>query len=126
MCIDSNLTDTFLCFQTWINVSTIVFSILLFFFVALIYNSSCPTCNPPSNPYWTMQRLLTNPLFYLICTLSPIAALLPRYFKFCSFFFFLWSFSILCCHTLRLYFIHVEHCFWGPSPCGWEVSQMRC
>ncbi|KAM9320687.1 phospholipid-transporting ATPase VA [Gastrophryne carolinensis] len=64
---------------TWINVSTIVFSILLFFSVALIYNSSCPTCNPPSNPYWTMQRLLTNPLFYFICVLSPIAALLPRF-----------------------------------------------
>ncbi|KAM5180059.1 phospholipid-transporting ATPase VA [Mantella aurantiaca] len=65
---------------TWINVSSIAYSILLFFSVALIYNSSCPTCNPPSNPYWTMQRLLTNPLFYLICTLSPIAALLPRFF----------------------------------------------
>ncbi|XP_068124255.1 phospholipid-transporting ATPase VA [Hyperolius riggenbachi] len=64
---------------TWINVSSIAFSILLFFCVALIYNSSCPTCNPPSNPYWTMQRLLTNPLFYFICILSPIAALLPRF-----------------------------------------------
>ncbi|XP_075056216.1 phospholipid-transporting ATPase VA [Mixophyes fleayi] len=64
---------------TWINVSSIAFSILLFFSVALIYNSACPTCNPPSNPYWTMQKLLTNPLFYLICILSPIAALLPRF-----------------------------------------------
>ncbi|KAG8579107.1 hypothetical protein GDO81_010719 [Engystomops pustulosus] len=64
---------------TWINVSSIVFSILLFFTVALIYNSTCPTCNPPSNPYWTMQKLLANPLFYFICLLSPIAALLPRF-----------------------------------------------
>ncbi|XP_069060376.1 phospholipid-transporting ATPase VA [Pleurodeles waltl] len=64
---------------TWINVSSIIFSILLFFFVALIYNSSCPTCNPPSNPYWTMQRLLKEPKFYLICLLSPVAALLPRF-----------------------------------------------
>lgn len=64
---------------TWINVSSIAFSILLFFSVALIYNSACPTCNPPSNPYWTMQKLLTNPLFYFICILSPIAALLPRF-----------------------------------------------
>ncbi|XP_072269048.1 phospholipid-transporting ATPase VA isoform X2 [Pyxicephalus adspersus] len=69
----------FIPYFTWINVSTIAFSILLFFSVALIYNSSCPTCNPPSNPYWTMQRLLANPLFYFICTLSPIAALLPRF-----------------------------------------------
>ncbi|XP_069826948.1 phospholipid-transporting ATPase VA [Dendropsophus ebraccatus] len=64
---------------TWINVSSIAFSILLFFTVALIYNSTCPTCNPPSNPYWTMQKLLANPLFYFICILSPIAALLPRF-----------------------------------------------
>ncbi|CAJ0922358.1 unnamed protein product [Ranitomeya imitator] len=64
---------------TWINVSSIAFSILLFFTVALIYNSTCPSCNPPSNPYWTMQKLLANPLFYFICILSPIAALLPRF-----------------------------------------------
>ncbi|XP_073520641.1 phospholipid-transporting ATPase VA isoform X1 [Phyllobates terribilis] len=64
---------------TWINVSSIAFSILLFFTVALIYNSTCPTCNPPSNPYWTVQKLLANPLFYFICILSPIAALLPRF-----------------------------------------------
>lgn len=63
---------------TWINVASIIFSIFLFFSVALIYNSSCPTCNPPSNPYWTMQRLLKEPKFYLICLLSPVAALLPR------------------------------------------------
>ncbi|XP_073421169.1 phospholipid-transporting ATPase VA-like, partial [Dendrobates tinctorius] len=64
---------------TWINVSSIAFSILLFFTVALIYNSTCPSCNPPSNPYWTMQKLLANPLFYFVCILSPIAALLPRF-----------------------------------------------
>ncbi|KAM8975469.1 phospholipid-transporting ATPase VA [Pelodytes ibericus] len=64
---------------TWINLCSIVYSILLFFCVALIYNSSCPTCNPPSNPYWTMQKLMASPSFYLICVLSPVAALLPRF-----------------------------------------------
>ncbi|KAG8452166.1 hypothetical protein GDO86_004094 [Hymenochirus boettgeri] len=63
---------------TWINLTSIVFSIVLFFTVALIYNSSCPTCNPPSNPYWTMQKLMANPSFYFICIISPVAALLPR------------------------------------------------
>uniref|UniRef100_A0A8C6NZT1 Phospholipid-transporting ATPase n=1 Tax=Nothobranchius furzeri TaxID=105023 RepID=A0A8C6NZT1_NOTFU len=52
----------------------------LFFTVALCYNASCPTCYSPSNPYWTMQKLLQDPLFYLLCTITPIAALLPRYF----------------------------------------------
>ncbi|XP_030057241.1 phospholipid-transporting ATPase VA [Microcaecilia unicolor] len=64
---------------TWFNVASIVFSILLFFSVALIYNSSCPSCSPPSNPYWTMQRLMKDPVFYLLCIISPVAALLPRF-----------------------------------------------
>ncbi|XP_059502766.1 phospholipid-transporting ATPase VA isoform X3 [Stegostoma tigrinum] len=64
---------------TWMHVASITFSILLFFTVALSYNAACPACYPPSNPYWTMQRLMTDPKFYLICILTPVAALLPRY-----------------------------------------------
>ncbi|KAM9358003.1 phospholipid-transporting ATPase VA [Symphorus nematophorus] len=65
---------------TWMNWLSISFSIALFFTVALCYNASCPTCYSPSNPYWTMQRLLQDPLFYLLCVITPVAALLPRYF----------------------------------------------
>uniref|UniRef100_A0A8C1LKX1 Phospholipid-transporting ATPase n=1 Tax=Cyprinus carpio TaxID=7962 RepID=A0A8C1LKX1_CYPCA len=55
--------------KTWVT---------LFFIVALCYNASCPACFSPSNPYWTMQRLLGEPIFYLLCVVTPIAALLPR------------------------------------------------
>uniref|UniRef100_A0A674PL04 Phospholipid-transporting ATPase n=1 Tax=Takifugu rubripes TaxID=31033 RepID=A0A674PL04_TAKRU len=65
---------------TWINWSSIAFSLTLFFTVALCYNASCPTCFSPSNPYWTMQTLLKDPLFYLLCIITPVTALLPRYF----------------------------------------------
>ncbi|GLD65724.1 probable phospholipid-transporting ATPase VA [Lates japonicus] len=65
---------------TWMNWLSVTFSIALFFTVALCYNASCPTCYSPSNPYWTMQRLLQDPLFYLLCAITPVAALLPRYF----------------------------------------------
>ncbi|XP_042272381.1 phospholipid-transporting ATPase VA isoform X1 [Thunnus maccoyii] len=65
---------------TWMNWLSIGFSTALFFTVALCYNASCPTCYSPSNPYWTMQRLLQDPLFYLLCVITPVAALLPRYF----------------------------------------------
>uniref|UniRef100_A0A7N8YN39 Phospholipid-transporting ATPase n=1 Tax=Mastacembelus armatus TaxID=205130 RepID=A0A7N8YN39_9TELE len=65
---------------TWLNWLSITFSIALFFTVALCYNASCPTCYSPSNPYWTMQRLLQDPLYYLLCVITPLAALLPRYF----------------------------------------------
>ncbi|XP_035032710.1 phospholipid-transporting ATPase VA [Hippoglossus stenolepis] len=65
---------------TWMNWLSIGFSVALFFTVALCYNASCPTCYSPSNPYWTMQRLLQDPLFYLLCVITPVTALLPRYF----------------------------------------------
>ncbi|KAM6963059.1 phospholipid-transporting ATPase VA [Aplochiton taeniatus] len=65
---------------TWMNWVSMAFSVALFFTVALCYNASCPACFPPSNPYWTMQRLLGDPLFYLLCVVTPVAALLPRYF----------------------------------------------
>ncbi|XP_037626977.1 probable phospholipid-transporting ATPase VA isoform X3 [Sebastes umbrosus] len=65
---------------TWMNWLSIAFSTALFFTVALCYNASCPTCYSPSNPYWTIQRLLQDPLFYLLCVVTPVAALLPRYF----------------------------------------------
>ncbi|XP_038160216.1 probable phospholipid-transporting ATPase VA, partial [Cyprinodon tularosa] len=65
---------------TWMNWLSIAFSVALFFTAALCYNASCPTCYSPSNPYWTMQRLLQDPLFYLLCTITPVTALLPRYF----------------------------------------------
>ncbi|XP_029003445.1 phospholipid-transporting ATPase VA [Betta splendens] len=65
---------------TWMNWLSIGFSVALFFTVALCYNASCPTCYSPSNPYWTMQRLLQDPVFYLLCVVTPFSALLPRYF----------------------------------------------
>ncbi|XP_024622174.1 probable phospholipid-transporting ATPase VA [Neophocaena asiaeorientalis asiaeorientalis] len=65
---------------TWLNWMACGFSILLFFTVALIYNASCAMCYPPSNPYWTMQTLMGDPVFYFICLIAPVAALLPRLF----------------------------------------------
>ncbi|NWU42327.1 AT10A ATPase, partial [Hylia prasina] len=63
---------------TFLHWSSCIFSIILFFFVALVYNASCPVCHPPSNPYWTMERLMGDPMFYLTCIISPVVALLPR------------------------------------------------
>ena len=65
--------------QTWLNWTACGFSALLFFSVAFVYNASCATCYPPSNPYWTVQTLLGDPVFYLTCLLAPITALLPRW-----------------------------------------------
>uniref|UniRef100_A0A8D2L9A8 Phospholipid-transporting ATPase n=1 Tax=Varanus komodoensis TaxID=61221 RepID=A0A8D2L9A8_VARKO len=65
---------------TWLHLSSCVFSIALFFIVALVYNASCPVCYHPSNPYWIMEKLMKEPMFYLSCLITPAVALLPSRF----------------------------------------------
>ncbi|XP_044274207.1 phospholipid-transporting ATPase VD [Varanus komodoensis] len=62
-----------------IHMLVIAGSIVLFFGVTGIFGATCVLCNPPANPYWIMQRQLGDPKFYLICTITVLAALLPRY-----------------------------------------------
>ncbi|XP_040904445.1 phospholipid-transporting ATPase VB isoform X2 [Toxotes jaculatrix] len=54
-------------------------SVVLYFVVTLVYSATCITCNPPSNPYWILQSQMADPIFYLICILATVVALLPRY-----------------------------------------------
>ncbi|XP_008282682.1 probable phospholipid-transporting ATPase VB [Stegastes partitus] len=54
-------------------------SVALYFIVTLAYSAICVTCNPPSNPYWILQSQMADPMFYLICLISTVVALLPRY-----------------------------------------------
>lgn len=68
-----------LVLQTWIHMLVIVGSILSYFFFALAFGAMCVTCNPPSNPYWIMQKHMLDPMFYLVCVLTTFVALLPRY-----------------------------------------------
>ncbi|KAG7518105.1 putative phospholipid-transporting ATPase VB [Solea senegalensis] len=54
-------------------------SVALYFIVTLAYSAICITCNPPSNPYWILQSQMADPIFYLICIITTVVALLPRY-----------------------------------------------
>ncbi|KAF0039437.1 hypothetical protein F2P81_007672 [Scophthalmus maximus] len=54
-------------------------SVALYFIVTLAYSAICVTCNPPSNPYWILQSQMADPMFYLICIITTVVALLPRY-----------------------------------------------
>uniref|UniRef100_A0A3Q1HMC0 Phospholipid-transporting ATPase n=1 Tax=Anabas testudineus TaxID=64144 RepID=A0A3Q1HMC0_ANATE len=58
---------------------TMVGSVALYFIVTLAYSATCVTCNPPSNPYWILQSQMADPMFYLICIITTVVALLPRY-----------------------------------------------
>ncbi|XP_068958549.1 phospholipid-transporting ATPase VB isoform X2 [Petaurus breviceps papuanus] len=68
--------------KTWtlIHLLVLLASFLLYFVVSLLYNATCVTCNSPTNPYWIMEKQMSDPTFYLVCLLTPVAALLPRYF----------------------------------------------
>ncbi|XP_015268247.1 PREDICTED: probable phospholipid-transporting ATPase VD [Gekko japonicus] len=63
----------------WILIGVMVGSAVLYFFFAVIFGASCLLCNPPANPYWIMQRHLSDPRFYLVCIMSTLVALFPRY-----------------------------------------------
>ncbi|XP_004629462.1 probable phospholipid-transporting ATPase VB isoform X2 [Octodon degus] len=68
--------------KTWTTIHGLVLlgSFLMYFVVSLLYNAICVTCNSPTNPYWVMENQLSDPTFYLVCLLTPVVALLPRYF----------------------------------------------
>ncbi|XP_032630576.2 phospholipid-transporting ATPase VD [Chelonoidis abingdonii] len=64
---------------TWIHMAVMIGSILFYFVFALTFGAACKTCNPPSNPYWIMEKHMTDPVFYLVCIITTCVALLPRY-----------------------------------------------
>uniref|UniRef100_H3AEG9 Phospholipid-transporting ATPase n=1 Tax=Latimeria chalumnae TaxID=7897 RepID=H3AEG9_LATCH len=68
--------------KTWtlLHWLAMIGSIALYFIVTLAYSAGCISCNPPSNPYWIMERQMGDLHFYLVCIVTPLIALLPRYF----------------------------------------------
>ncbi|XP_049685050.1 phospholipid-transporting ATPase VB [Accipiter gentilis] len=70
--------------KTWtlFHLVTMIGSVVFYFVFSLIYNAACVICNPPTNPYWVMEKQLSDPIFYLLCLITPVIALLPRFFIF--------------------------------------------
>uniref|UniRef100_A0A8C5MKB7 Phospholipid-transporting ATPase n=1 Tax=Leptobrachium leishanense TaxID=445787 RepID=A0A8C5MKB7_9ANUR len=64
---------------TWIYWIVMSVSIVGYFLFTLAVGALCIKCSPPANPYWIMQKHLMDPSFYLVCVMSVIVALLPRY-----------------------------------------------
>ncbi|XP_056106258.1 phospholipid-transporting ATPase VB [Rhinichthys klamathensis goyatoka] len=67
--------------KSWTAVHWVIMigSVLVYFIVTLAYSAICTSCNPPSNPYWIMHKQMADPMFYLVCILTTVVALLPRY-----------------------------------------------
>uniref|UniRef100_A0AAY5ER24 Phospholipid-transporting ATPase n=1 Tax=Electrophorus electricus TaxID=8005 RepID=A0AAY5ER24_ELEEL len=67
--------------KSWTVVHWVIMvgSVVVYFVVTLAFCAMCVSCNPPSDPYWTMQEQMSDPMFYLVCILTTVVALLPRY-----------------------------------------------
>ncbi|KAK6297999.1 hypothetical protein J4Q44_G00310540 [Coregonus suidteri] len=67
--------------KTWTVVHWVIMlgSVSLYFMGTLVYSALCISCNPPSDPYWVMEQQLADPMFYLVCVITTVVALLPRY-----------------------------------------------
>uniref|UniRef100_A0A3Q1FTT3 Phospholipid-transporting ATPase n=1 Tax=Acanthochromis polyacanthus TaxID=80966 RepID=A0A3Q1FTT3_9TELE len=63
---------------TWIHILVLVLSAGSYFGFVLLFSVFCVTCNPPTNPLGVETLQMSQPLFYIICTLTTVTALLPR------------------------------------------------
>ncbi|XP_010188347.1 PREDICTED: probable phospholipid-transporting ATPase VB, partial [Mesitornis unicolor] len=70
--------------KTWtlFHLATMVGSVIFYLVFSLTYNATCVVCSPPASPYWIMEKQLSDPTFYLLCLITPVIALLPRFFIF--------------------------------------------
>uniref|UniRef100_A0A4W6EVR0 Phospholipid-transporting ATPase n=1 Tax=Lates calcarifer TaxID=8187 RepID=A0A4W6EVR0_LATCA len=65
--------------HTWIHALVLVLSGASYFGFVLLFSVSCVTCSPPTNPVGVEALHMSQPLFYIICAVTTVTALLPRY-----------------------------------------------
>ncbi|XP_068573740.1 phospholipid-transporting ATPase VD isoform X2 [Cebidichthys violaceus] len=63
---------------TWIHVLVLVLSGGSYFGFVLLFGAFCVTCSPPTNPVGVETLEMSQPLFYVVCALTTVTALLPR------------------------------------------------
>ncbi|XP_061651699.1 probable phospholipid-transporting ATPase VD isoform X4 [Phyllopteryx taeniolatus] len=63
---------------TWIHVFMMVLSAGSYFGFVLLFSICCLTCSPPTNPVGVETLQMSQPLFYIVCTLTTVTALMPR------------------------------------------------
>ncbi|XP_078145791.1 phospholipid-transporting ATPase VD [Centroberyx gerrardi] len=63
---------------TWLHVLVLLGSSALYFAFVLLFSVSCVTCSPPTNPVGVETLQMSQPLFYMVCALATVMALLPR------------------------------------------------
>ncbi|XP_064784090.1 phospholipid-transporting ATPase VD-like isoform X3 [Oncorhynchus masou masou] len=64
---------------TWLHALLLMGSALFYFSFTLVFSVVCVTCSPPNNPLGVDKLQMSQPLFYGVCALTTILALLPRF-----------------------------------------------
>uniref|UniRef100_A0A673LEE3 Phospholipid-transporting ATPase n=1 Tax=Sinocyclocheilus rhinocerous TaxID=307959 RepID=A0A673LEE3_9TELE len=71
---------------TWIHTALLLFSALFYYAFVLLFSLTCVTCNSPTNPLGIETKMMSEPVYFLVCGLTTVLALLPRILcrAFCS------------------------------------------
>ncbi|KAL6487379.1 hypothetical protein MHYP_G00040050 [Metynnis hypsauchen] len=63
---------------TWLHAVVLLGSAAFYYTFVLVFSVTCVTCNSPTNPYGVETKLMSEPLYYCVCVLTTVLALLPR------------------------------------------------
>ncbi|XP_060781661.1 probable phospholipid-transporting ATPase VD isoform X2 [Neoarius graeffei] len=63
---------------TWLHAAVLISSGIFYYVFVLIFSITCVTCNSLTNPFGIETRLMSDPLYYCVCGLTTVLALLPR------------------------------------------------
>lgn len=64
--------------QTWLHAAVLLGSTVFYYTFVLVFSVTCVTCNPPTNPYGIETKMMSEALYYCVCGLTTVLALLPR------------------------------------------------
>ncbi|KAF5890867.1 putative phospholipid-transporting ATPase VD isoform X1, partial [Clarias magur] len=62
---------------TWLHAAVLLGSGILYYSFVLVFSVTCVKCNPPTNPFGIETRLMSEPLYYCVCGITTVLALLP-------------------------------------------------
>ncbi|KAM9477380.1 phospholipid-transporting ATPase VD isoform 2-T3 [Clarias gariepinus] len=63
---------------TWLHAAVLLGSGILYYSFVLVFSVTCVKCNHPTNPFGIETRLMSEALYYCVCGLTTVLALLPR------------------------------------------------
>nr|XP_055025598.1 probable phospholipid-transporting ATPase VD isoform X2 [Misgurnus anguillicaudatus] len=63
---------------TWLHGALLLFSALFYYAFVLVFSVTCVTCSSPTNPYGIETKMMSEALYYFVCALTTVLALLPR------------------------------------------------